>query len=279
MTANATKIAFVDDSIADSQNLIASLGADVEVVCINGEDGLFRMAEVLQDRSDLDSVMVFSHGAPGKVFLGDAELSSATLDRYADALAVIGGALTEQGDLLFYGCDVGAGEAGRTLVNELARLTGADVAASDDPSGGAAQGGDWDLEVQSGTIDLQSLAHIDSSLPLSLLAYMVTLSIDNTNLAEEGGTATITAHLSAACWAAIRTTISLSASGSATGGGVDYTLSSNTIDRRPLRSGESFPTVAGHRVQGMSGGRANELPPFCVRESRDCHDGRSRRQV
>ena len=38
------------------------------------------------------------------------------------------------------------------LVNSLATLTGADVAASEDLTGNAALGGDWDLEYETGQI-------------------------------------------------------------------------------------------------------------------------------
>ena len=57
------------------------------------------------------------------------------------------------GDLLIYGCDLAATERGEQFVDSLARLTGADVAASDDPTGHADLGGDWELEYRSGDIE------------------------------------------------------------------------------------------------------------------------------
>ena len=54
--------------------------------------------------------------------------------------------------ILIYGCSFGAGRAGRAAVRALARATGADIAASDDPTGSAAFGGDWDLEVREGEV-------------------------------------------------------------------------------------------------------------------------------
>ena len=64
----------------------------------------------------------------------------------------------EGGDLLIYGCHFGAGTTGRLAVQALARATGADVAASDDLTGNAALGGDWDLEVTEGDVAVQPLA-------------------------------------------------------------------------------------------------------------------------
>jgi hypothetical protein len=59
-------------------------------------------------------------------------------------LREIGASLVEGGDILVYGCSVGAGDAGAAFVQEVLRLTGADVAASDDAT--CAEGGGWVLE-------------------------------------------------------------------------------------------------------------------------------------
>jgi hypothetical protein len=45
-----------------------------------------------------------------------------------------------------YGCNLAASEDGKALVDSLARLTGTDVAASDDLTGSLDKGGDWELE-------------------------------------------------------------------------------------------------------------------------------------
>ena len=37
--------------------------------------------------------------------------------------------LTEDGDILLYGCDIAAGEEGEAFIEELAELTAADIAA------------------------------------------------------------------------------------------------------------------------------------------------------
>ena len=63
-----------------------------------------------------------------------------------------GSALSNDADLLLYGCDVAKSDAGRALVDALSRLTGADVAASEDATGNTALGGDWNLEYYTGEI-------------------------------------------------------------------------------------------------------------------------------
>ena len=62
-------------------------------------------------------------------------------------------ALSDDADILVYGCNFAAGEKGAEAVMLLAGLTGADVAASEDLTGAARQGGDWDLETRIGLIE------------------------------------------------------------------------------------------------------------------------------
>ena len=56
-------------------------------------------------------------------------------------------------DFLFYGCNLAGSADGRALVDNIAGLTGTDVAASDDLTGNAALGGDWDFEYVAGAIE------------------------------------------------------------------------------------------------------------------------------
>lgn len=92
-----------------------------------------------------------------------------TTSSYQTQLQAIGSSLTETGDILLYGCNVAQGDVGVSFVNSLAQITGADVAASDDLSGGPGQIGDSVLEVttgsvESGSYDLTSLISSLASL-------------------------------------------------------------------------------------------------------------------
>ena len=107
----------------------------------------------LQGRTDIDALHIYSHGSAGSLLLGSTTLSLSNINSYAATLSQIGASLSAAGDILFYGCNAGAGADGLAFVESVARLTQADVAASDDLTGLATQGGDWVLEVQSGDID------------------------------------------------------------------------------------------------------------------------------
>lgn len=142
-------------TLPDLRTLLAGVPEGQEVLVLDGAgDGLVQLAQAVQGLSGLDAIHIVSHGSAGALHLGEAVLDSASLARHADALQTLGASLATDGDLLLYGCNVGEGEAGRQFVADLARATGADVAASDDATG---LGGDWILEVLSGAVESATL--------------------------------------------------------------------------------------------------------------------------
>ncbi len=149
------QIVFIDASVDNYKELIDGIDASIDVYVIAADsDGVAEMASVLNGYTGIDAIHVISHGSSGEIVLGTAELNEASIiGEYAAALATIGNALTSSGDILIYGCDFGDGEAGLSTLNALAAATGADLAASDDDTGHESLGGDWDLEVQSGTVE------------------------------------------------------------------------------------------------------------------------------
>jgi len=100
----------------------------------------------------LNSLHVYSHGQEGVFWIGGDRVDADLVTGRRDTFKELGSHLHEQGDLLIYGCDVGAGAAGTRLVSTLAEATEADVAASSDLTG--SNGGDWDLETSLGVVAL-----------------------------------------------------------------------------------------------------------------------------
>ncbi|KPK34237.1 MAG: hypothetical protein AMK70_08090, partial [Nitrospira bacterium SG8_35_1] len=153
------EIIFIDANVPDYQQLVDGLqGTDparmIEVVVIEADrDGIEQVSKILADRSDLDAVHFITHGADGKIKLGNTWLNSSTLQQNGEAVAGWGEALGQDADLLIYGCDVAATTDGQAFVARLGELTGADVTASTDSTGSDDLGGDWELEYQGGTIE------------------------------------------------------------------------------------------------------------------------------
>ncbi|HDS1679051.1 TPA: DUF4347 domain-containing protein [Pseudomonas putida] len=152
------EVVFVDGQVGNVQQLLAGLSGNAEIVVLDPDkDGLQQMADYLKGREGLDAVHLLSHGADGTVQAGNVWLASSNLAEHRAALESIGAALKADGDLMIYGCEVGNSSTGQTFIEQLAAITGADVAASSDDTGTATLGGDWVLERSSGQIDTAAL--------------------------------------------------------------------------------------------------------------------------
>ncbi|MDY6805831.1 MAG: DUF4347 domain-containing protein [Cyanobacteriota bacterium] len=149
--ANATKsILFIDPTVENYQSLIRGTNPNLKIVILDTyRDGIEQIGESLARNEGLKAVHILSHGGPGCLYLGNSQLSGETLGRYATQLRQWGEALGENADILIYGCKVGADV---TFVRELRELTRANIAASATPTGNAALGGDWNLEVTVGEV-------------------------------------------------------------------------------------------------------------------------------
>jgi hypothetical protein len=192
-TGQRQEVVFVDGQVANLAELLQGLSAEAEVVILDpSKDGLQQMADYLQGRSGLDAIHLLSHGADGKVQVGSLWLSSANLAEHNAALQSIGAALDANGDLLFYGCSVGASSEGQAFLDAVANITGADVAASVDATGAAALGGNWILEKNTGTIESKipfnsdALDNYNGLLYLSDGTYTFSGTIGPNNSARSG---------------------------------------------------------------------------------------------
>ena len=152
------EVALVDARTPDYARLLEDIAAQsgrrIEAILIDAEeDGLAQVAAALAGREDLAAVHIIAHGDAGVLQLGSGLVTAEALERHADVVAAWGKSLTADGDILLYGCDVAATAQGQSLVETLARLTGADVGASTDATGHESLGGDWSLEYATGLID------------------------------------------------------------------------------------------------------------------------------
>ncbi|MGL5101626.1 MAG: DUF4347 domain-containing protein [Plesiomonas sp.] len=167
------EVVFVDMSVADYQTLVNQVPIGTEVVLLDSsKDGLTQMATWAQTHSDYNAIHIISHGSEGQVSLGTLTLNTTTAASRSADLATLGSALTEDGELLLYGCGIGA-TGSDTFLQLLHDTTGADIAASNDHTGAAALGGDWILETSLGDIQASSLSVSHYSHLLSTVTFVV----------------------------------------------------------------------------------------------------------
>ncbi|MDZ8237133.1 MAG: DUF4347 domain-containing protein, partial [Nostoc sp. ChiQUE01a] len=144
-------IVFIDRAVIDYQSLIAGIQPGTSVVILDSnKDGVEQITQALQS-GEYQSVQIISHGSVGSLQLGATQLNANNLNSYSNQLQQWRNYLTQDADILLYGCSVASFD--QSFVQLLSQITGADVAASDDITGSAELGGDWDLEVKIGSIE------------------------------------------------------------------------------------------------------------------------------
>ena len=125
----------------------------------------------------LDTLHIISHGSPGSLKLGNTTLNPENLEQYQDQLQQWQTALSENADINIYGCNVAEGVTGQAFIQQLANLTKADIAASNDLTG---NGGDWDLEIVTGNIESEIAVNAQTAedYEYSLANFDVTVATD-----------------------------------------------------------------------------------------------------
>lgn len=148
---------FIDRRVSTLQPQLSGLDARTTLTQVLQADqnGLSQMRDALAGLSGLEAIHIISHGNAGALQLGNLWLTGSNLSNHTASLSTLGQSLLPTGDVLLYGCNVGQGTVGQQFVAALSQATGADVAASTNPTG---QGGDWALELQTGPIAAATLA-------------------------------------------------------------------------------------------------------------------------
>ncbi|MCX7199171.1 MAG: DUF4347 domain-containing protein, partial [Proteobacteria bacterium] len=141
----------IDAAVRDAAVLEGAIPDGATVLHLApGVSGMSQLATALASMGDVGALHLISHGAQGQFTLGGDTLDVATLDAFQSQWNAVAAALRPGADILLYGCRIAAD--GGLLVEQLARMTGADVAASIDDTGAAARGGDWVLEAGAGEV-------------------------------------------------------------------------------------------------------------------------------
>jgi VCBS repeat-containing protein/parallel beta-helix repeat protein len=181
-----TEVVFVDTRVSNYQQLIDDIKAgenpdrQIDIVILDpNKDGISQITATLSHYGNLDAVHLISHGTDGSVQLGSTSLNFDTLFNNATQIQDWSNALSANADILLYGCDVAENDDGKALVDALASLTGADVAASTDLTGNTAKGGDWSLEYRTGLV--QTPVALGAWGQQSWNGVLATYTVTNTN--------------------------------------------------------------------------------------------------
>lgn len=149
---------FLDTAIQGHEILLSRIPQNMDVILLDrSQDALAQMAQWAATHNGFHSIHIISHGRNGALILGDMVLDHAMLQARAADFQTLGKALKADGDLLLYGCDIGNGHEGLAFLRQISTLTGANIAASNNATGGQDVEADWSLEVTVGAVTSNSL--------------------------------------------------------------------------------------------------------------------------
>ncbi|HKL49919.1 MAG TPA: DUF4347 domain-containing protein, partial [Wenzhouxiangellaceae bacterium] len=150
-SAVTRSLVLVDPAVERADILLSDLPPNASVVELpRDQDPIAAIGRTLRMHRDIGEIHVLSHGDAGALRLGAQRIDAAALEARSDQLRGWFADRNAAPVIVLYGCSAGAGEAGLSLINTLARLTGAAVSASDDATGRPADGGDWIFERSTG---------------------------------------------------------------------------------------------------------------------------------
>ncbi|MBO5821494.1 MAG: DUF4347 domain-containing protein, partial [Lentisphaeria bacterium] len=122
------ELVVINSTVADKDAIIAELKPDQEVLILEDGNGLDELNEYLDNSDTKYSAIHFvTHGNDGYISVNGELIDSENFD--AAQWQEIGEHLTEDGDILLYGCDTAATAEGKLLTEMISEASGADVAA------------------------------------------------------------------------------------------------------------------------------------------------------
>ena len=149
------------------------------------EDGIAQITDALSRLTDVSAIHLVSHGEDGDIRLGTSGLSQKTIDCYAAELLMWQHSLSADVDLLIYGCDLAASDAGIQLTASLNTLLGTDLAACDDDTGHVQFGGGWLLE--HAVVEIQTSVAFTAKLQANWEGKLATITVDTFVDVIDGG--------------------------------------------------------------------------------------------
>jgi hypothetical protein len=177
-SSSVNTLVFIDPTVDDYQNLLSGVVSEATVIVLDAhQDGIAQITTALTAYKNIYSLHIVAHGSPGSLRLGSTTLNLSTLSCFADQLQRWSDHLATSADMLLYGCRVAATQLGKTFVQQLRCLTGANIAASTTLVGNSALAGTWTLDYQIGAIASSLAFH-----PETLRAYGSVLATAIPNL-------------------------------------------------------------------------------------------------
>ncbi|MDD3854063.1 DUF4347 domain-containing protein, partial [Sulfurimonas sp.] len=144
---NTKSFVFVDAQLEDLETLSMHFPHEAKSLFLNSEENLLtQIATQLKGQTNVAALHLITHGRSGEILLGKNGVSLETLPLYGKELLAISSAMSTEGELFLYGCEIAAGERGAAFVAMLQDVTGLKIAAATHKVGHSELGGSWELD-------------------------------------------------------------------------------------------------------------------------------------
>ena len=165
--SGGVELVIIDSAVDDYELLIEDIASqddrNYEIFLLDSQrDGIEQISTIINSHQGVEAVHLISHGEDGVIQLGNTRLSNENLAEYQDEIDSWSAHLTEDSDLFIYGCNLAETGEGQELIDSISKLTGADVAASDDLTGHEDLGGDWEFEYIVGVVETDLAFSVDA---------------------------------------------------------------------------------------------------------------------
>ncbi len=164
----STELVIIDTTVPDFHRVIDSLShdspqTDFIIRTLHSTQSIEHVDSLLSDYTNLTGIHFITHGTDATLRLGTTSIDNDNIAQHQNSFSNWGDALSEHGDILFYGCNFAETDDGKALVNAIAQATNADVSASVDWTGHDSLNANWQLEYSTGLIE-SNTQHIADSL-------------------------------------------------------------------------------------------------------------------
>jgi hypothetical protein len=137
------KLLFIDSLVTAPETLLNGLLPDIQAIILDvHQNGIAQISSVLQENPQIQTLHIVSHGSPGCLYLGNGELNLTNIYQYQELLQH-----WNVKNIVLYGCNVAAGDAGEEFIRKFHDITKAQITATATKTGNPKLGGNWHLEV------------------------------------------------------------------------------------------------------------------------------------
>ena len=132
------ELVVISSEVPDQAQIASQIAENTDVLLLDkGGNPLDVINQFLdaQENVRYETIHVVSHGDAGCFLLDGKVVNAEAVAEDPASWKAIGEHLTEDGDIMIYGCNVAGNEDGKAMISAISELTGADVAASSDAVG------------------------------------------------------------------------------------------------------------------------------------------------